>query len=81
MIERNPYLTALGTVSLGLIALAIVTGALGGGEFAVAAFGFGASAGLLWLAVAALVWYLEHRSTPISRVDGDEVASAADTVT
>lgn len=73
MIERNPYLTALGTVSLGLIALAIVTGALGGGDFAIGAFATGAAAGLLWLAVAALVWYSEHRERPLVTATADDV--------
>jgi len=56
MIEKNPYMTALGAISLGLIALAAVVGMLGGAAFALWAFGTGASAGLAWLVTGALIW-------------------------
>lgn len=60
MIEKNPYLTALGAISLGLITLAAFAAMFDGAAFALWAFGTGVSAGLAWLVAGALIWNARH---------------------
>lgn len=62
MIERNPYMTALGSIALGLLVLGAIGLMLQGAALAMWGFVLGGAAGLLWLAVAAIIWNARHPS-------------------